>query len=257
MSEAIIDTNVNISRWPTRRIREDEPAQLVTKLRSHGVVETWAGSLDGLLHKDIGAVNARLTEICDSIKDIRMRPFGSINPMLPDWEEDLRRCAIVHKMRGIRLHPNYHGYKLDSDVFKKLLQQATDYRMVVSLAVQMEDERMMHPLMRVRPVDMTPLAEIVPAVKGLKLLVHNAPKSMLGSARQWMNLGEVYLDTAMLEGMNALEDILKDIPLERLVFGSHAPLYYFEANKLKLKESLLHSARLQAIQLGNAQRLLG
>jgi predicted TIM-barrel fold metal-dependent hydrolase len=40
------------------------------------------------------------------------------------------------------------------------------------------------------------------------------------------------------------------------LFGSHAPLFYFEAAALKLEESLLTAEQRQAIGQGNARRLI-
>jgi hypothetical protein len=46
------------------------------------------------------------------------------------------------------------------------------------------------------------------------------------------------------------------VPVERIVFGSHAPYFPLETAILKLMESSLEAQQLQAIMQGNARRLL-
>jgi len=253
----LVDVNVNLSRWPLRRVRGDTTRELAAMLDRHGVTQGWAGSLDGLLHKDIASVNSRLAEECRTHARGRLLPFGSINPKLPDWEEDLRRCAEVHRMPGIRLHPNYHGYTLDDGDFGRLLRLATERRMIVQLALVMEDERMMHPLLRVGPVNTTPLVQLVKQTPGLRLVLLNALRTV--RAQSLLDLiasGEVYVEIAMLEGVGGIANLLEQLPVDRLLFGSHAPLFYFESALLKLKESPLNAEQLSAIRRLNAQRLL-
>jgi predicted TIM-barrel fold metal-dependent hydrolase len=253
----LTDVNVNVSRWPTRRIRDDETARLVARLKLRGVTQAWAGSFDGLLHQDIAAVNSRLADECRSHSDVQLIPFGTINPTLPDWEEDLRRCAEDYQMPGIRLHPNYHGYTLQDDLFLQVLQQATARRMIVGLVVQMEDERMMHPLLKVKPVDHEPLVEHVQAVPGLRLVIHNSGRLLRGAnLAKVLKAGQVFVDIAFLEGLSVLETFLNEAPIERILFGSHAPYHYLESGLLKLQESQLATPQLLAIRHGNAQSLL-
>jgi hypothetical protein len=252
-----IDVNVNLSRWPLRRLPCDEPQRLVAKLRSRGITQAWTGTFDGLLHKDLSAANARLTEDCRRFGEGLLLPFGSINPTLPDWFEEIRRCAQVHQMPGIRLHPNYHGYTLEDPRFERLLQHAVELKLIVQLALVMEDERMMHPRLRVEPVDPEPLVAIVHRTSRLRVVLLNALRTLRDPLlSRLLGAGDVYVDLAMLEGVGGLESLLVRTPVDRILFGSHAPLFYFEAAELKLRESQLTREQSRAICFENVARLL-
>lgn len=253
----ITDVNVSLSRWPFRRLPCDELPELAQKLRACGVTEAWAGSFDGVFHKDVAAVNARLAEACSQRHGVRLRPFGSVNPMLPDWREDLRRCHEEHRMPGIRLHPSYHGYALDAPVFAELLTLAERRGLIVELVVRIEDLRMQHPLMRVPDVDTKPLTKLLAARPGLRLVLLNAMRTIRGDAINALaDAGRVYFEIAMLEGVGGVSKLLDRIPADRLLFGSHAPFFILESAVLKLRESELLPAQLDTITHKNAARLL-
>jgi len=254
----IVDTNVYLSRWPTRRLSCDETPSLVAKLRASGVKSAWAGSLDGLLHNDISAVNARLVKECEEHGKGLLVPFGSINPTLPDWREDLRRCAEEDKMPGVRLHPNYHGYKLDDPVVEDLFALCDEHKLVVQLAVEMEDKRTQHRLMRVEPVDTGSLVRLVKGHPQLQVVLLNALRTLRNdSLSELAEAGRVSFEIAMLEGVGGIDRISQQIDPDQILFGSYFPFFYFEAAVLKFRESELGRVLSDKIQHQNAEKLLG
>jgi len=254
----ITDVNVYLERWPFRRLPCDEPARLVDKLRAGGVTQAWVGSFDGLLHKDIGGVNARLADVCKKVNPQLLIPFGSVNPKLPDWPEDIRRCHEDYRMPGIRLHPNYHGYTLDDPAFAELLTLAEKRGLIVQLAVRMEDVRTQHPLMQVPDVDVGPLVQLVKDRPRLRLVLLNSSRTVRGSVlANLVSAGQVHFEIAMLEGIGGVAKFLDSAPLDRVLFGSHLPLFNLESATLKLRESVLSAAQKNAITHENAKRLLG
>jgi len=256
-AEGLIDVNVYLSRWPLRRLPGEDTADLVAKLRRYGVAQAWVGSLDALLHRDMAAVNTRLADECRRHGDGLLVPFGSVNPKLPDWQDDLRRCVEEHRMPGIRLHPNYHGYTCDDSDFARLLQLAAERGLLVQLALIMEDERTMHPLLRVEPTSVTGLSGLLKRTPGLRLVLLNSQRFLRGKAlADLLAAGEVYVEIAMLEGVGGVANLLAQTPVSRVLFGSHAPLFYFESALLKLQESPLSDEQLGAIRGANARRLL-
>ena len=253
----MIDVNVWLARWPFRRLPDDEPEDLVRRLRRLGVTEAWAGSLDAPLHRDLGGVNLRLVATCRTHGQGLLRPCGAVNPLLPDWREELRRCHEEHKMLGIRLHPNYHGYALDDPAFAELLGEASRRGLIVQIALKMEDERTLHPLLKGLPTtDPAPLAGLLAREPRPKVVLLNALGNVLGERlKRLLATGWISSDIATLEGAAGLERLVMQIGPDKLLFGSHAPLFYAEAAHLKLKESVLTPEQSDAIRQANAQRL--
>src|SRR5882757_3092580 len=76
-SPEIIDTNVHVFDWPFRKLKYAGAKALVANLRRHRITQAWAGSYEGLLHRNLDGVNARLAEECQANGDKMLVPFGT------------------------------------------------------------------------------------------------------------------------------------------------------------------------------------
>jgi predicted TIM-barrel fold metal-dependent hydrolase len=255
----IIDTNVYLSHWTVRRSWAESPSRLVEKLKRHGVVSAWVGSFESVLHTDLAGANARLADACAQAGASFLRAFGTVNPTFPDWEEDLRRCHEVHRMPGIRIFPNYHGYTLDDPRFVKLLELAARRAVLVQVALSIEDDRSQNPVLAVPPAQPGPLPDILQKIPGARVMLLNSGSRVLGANNpllQRLASAGVQFEIATLEGVAGIESLLRRAPGIKLSFGSHSPYFYFEAALLKLQESELTGEQLAALTHGSAQAAL-
>jgi uncharacterized protein len=253
----MIDVNVSLFQWPFRRLTYDDPVKFAAKLQSRGVTQAWAGSFEGVLHRDIEGVNRRLAEACRTYGDGLFVPFGSVNPQLPDWREDVRRCHEDYQMPGIRLHPNYHGYDLKAPEFAKLLSLAEERKLIVQLALRMEDDRTHHPLVQVSDVDATPLLDLLPQHPALRVVLVNSLRTLAGGLLTNLTAHKnVYVEISMKEGVAGITNLLTQVPHPQILFGSHAPFFIFESAENKLRESELGETIRRAIARGNAEGVL-
>jgi len=251
-----VDANVSLFEWPCRRLALDQTDALVGKLRGHGFGQAWAGSFEGLLHRDIGGVNERLAEECRRVGGGLLVPFGEINPALPDWEEDVRRCHEQWSMPGIRLHPNYHGYTLDDPRVERLLALAGERRLVVQIAVLMEDTRTQNHLLRVEDVDVAPLFEVMPRHPRARVLLLNSGKILTRSLERFTTAPGLFHDIARADASGTVGRMVKALPPGRVLFGSHAPFFIFESALIKIDESGLAPEQVRDVLTGNARQLL-
>ncbi len=244
----LIDCNVHLGAHPVRLLREIDESFLARR----EISEAWAASHEALLHRDMAAVNARLVKRCEVSP--RLRAVGCVNPRLPAWEDDLKRCVELHGMKAIRLYPNHHDYTLTDTAFLKLLESATKQNLLLQVVAQMEDQRTQSPLMKLPPVDLKPMGTLMKKMPEARVMVLNANAAMITTAL--LGCTNVWLDIAMIEGVGGVENTLKSWPADKLCFGSHAPFFYWESASLKMQESVLTDEQSNAIRYLNARALL-
>ena len=261
----IIDTNVNLFSWPFRALKYRDSKALVAKLKKHRVIEAWAGSFEALLAKDMNGVNARLAAECLEHGPGFLIPFGSINLAWPDWQEDVRRCHEVHKMPGIRIYPGYQPFDLDHPGMESLVKMISERGLILQAVFGMEDPRVHHPIINVGPATFAPLLRAVKGTPNAKVeLLHFSGSIRDEDLSRFLAQTNMVLDLSRLEGNGAVGRMIGSVqglpsvrvPVERIVFGSHAPYFPLETAILKLIESPLDAQQLQAIMQDNARRLL-
>ena len=264
----IIDTNVNLFDWPFRRLKYRDTKALVAKLKKHRIIEAWAGSFEALLSKDMNGVNTRLADECRTRAPGFLIPFGSVNLAWPDWEEDVRRCHEIHKMPGLRIYPGYQPFDLDHPSMESLLTMTAERGLILQVVFGMEDPRVHHPIINVGPVTLGPLMKAVQNTPKAKVqLLHFSGPAKPSENEQFSQLmtgSNIVMDISRLEGNGVIGRMIGTItglpsarvPIDRIVFGSHAPFFPVETALLKLVESPLDAQQLQAIMQENARRLL-
>ena len=261
----IIDTNVNLFNWPFRALKYRDTKALVAKLRKHRVIEAWAGSFEALLSKDMSGVNTRLADECRTQGPGFLIPFGSVNLAWPDWGDDVRRCHEIHQMPGLRIYPGYQPFDLGHPAMESLVKMTAERGLILQVVFGMEDPRVHHPVINVGPVTFAPLLKAVQNTPNAKVeLLHFSGSSQGEDLSQFMTKANAVMDISRLEGNGAIGRMIGSItglsssrvPVERIVFGSHAPYFPVETGILKLIESPLEVQQLHAIMQGNARRLL-
>jgi len=224
-------------------------------LKQNQISKALAGSFDGILHKDIKAVNRRLVEECQSSGPDLLIPVGSVNPSLPGWESDVIACHEEWRMPGMRLHPNYHGYQLNDREVQKLFGMAAERGMFIQIAMRMEDVRTQHSLVKVPDVNFEALPKLMQQHSELQVTILNGMKSLSGASITKLTANpNLTIEIAMLEGVGGIEKLIKQVPYQQILFGSYFPFFYLESSLNKLKESDLGMQIEKQITWENAQK---
>jgi len=239
------DVNIHLHRWPHHRLPHDDPPALAEHLQINGVTQAWVSSYDALLQQDLTSVNARLAADCAKTAPDLFLPIGTLSPLHPRWQDDLKRCQQTHGMKALRLYPGFHHYTLADPIFRQLLEAATAAKLPIQVVSQLEDARTQHPALQTPAVDLKPLPALLKEIPEARIMVLNASAAMIHTALQPAE--NLWIDIAKLEGCGVLETLLQTWPAQQLAFGSNAPFFYWQAAKLKLQESALTPAQIHTL----------
>ncbi len=168
-------------------------------------------------------------------------------------------------MPGLRIYPGYQPFDLGHPAMESLVKMTAERGLILQVVFGMEDPRVHHPTINVGPVTFAPLLQAVQSAPNAKVeLLHFSGSGQSDDLSQFMTYRNTVMDISRLEGNGAVGRMIGSItglpsarvPVERLLFGSHAPCFPVETAILKLIESPLDAQQLQAIMQENARRLL-
>ena len=159
---------------------------------------------------------------------------------MPGQLRGLERIVDRYRPRGIRLLPNYHGYTLRDGVVDELMAFADEHQLVVQVFAMIADPRW-HFMLKVPALDPEQLDHFTSRHFNARIIVSGLqPVTRLADrARQCPHL---YLDVSRVRGpVFAMEKLVRDVPVDKLLFGSLWPIQIIEATLWQITWSDLPS----------------
>lgn len=225
----IIDANAYLGDWPFRRLRHNTAPGLIALMARHKIDRAIVSSINAIFYKHCQAGNEDLAMATQEHRD-RLIPFATLNPMYPGWPDDLNQCVEEFGMRGLRLFPHYHNYKLTDDESLRLIDAATKHQMPVSIPIRVVDRRQRHWLDNVKDLSHAEIEEIIKARPETTFILTNG----IGWENSQLAKGEEFKSSKFFIEISRLTSVLQEsIPkliaalgADKLVFGAGMPFKY-------------------------------
>jgi len=248
----VIDVNAAVGRWPFVAGWAERADELAAAMAEAGVTQAHVSAMEAVLAPDPLTATVRL---CDSLTGHeRLVPAGVADPTLRTAEADLRRLVSNWSVRLVKLYPGFGGYSAEDDRVVGMVQTGGAEGVLTAVVMRLEDDRNQHRVMRVEPVGVDAVTSLAAKVAPLPLLVLNGLKGEVADLTK--RAENLLFDIAFVESGASLPDLLDEVPAERLVFGSNAPLFYPQAVAAKLAGDEVGEGQRQAIAVGNIEGIL-
>lgn len=250
---AIVDASAFLGPWPFRPTWLGDAEALSNALGRHGIGTCLVAPTAALLVDDPAAANRELIEAAGRCP--ALEPVAAWNPSMPNAADAVAAAQAAGAV-AVKLTPGYHDYELDAEALAPALDALEAARLPACIQLRVEDQRQARLLVPDVPVeDALALAEARPGIRWVLCGGHTP--ELLGMADRLAAAGNVWAEVSHADGVACLERLAGALPADRLLFATHMPFFYPEANVLKLVESDLLLDVRDALLWRNAAELFG
>ncbi|MFM7318789.1 MAG: hypothetical protein ACKO5E_17740 [bacterium] len=251
----IIDMAAFTGPYERRPTKVPLPAGLAEKLEPWGVTQVFAGRINHLRQENTHAVDFPLKSFNRNGVEIHIVPV--LDPTVATWREHLESYWTFHKasLPVIRLHPNYHGYRLSElKAMADLVQWAHDHGSVLQIVVNIDDIRRQHSLGQVPDVATADILNTALKYPHQPFLLSGALMTLMRPLKA-ESAPNLWVDTARLETGLALPILFDNGWAHRLVYASHSPILIAHSSIARVLADLSDTDAMKILN-GNARRLL-
>lgn len=234
----IVDVNTLFGTWP-RANRDVSLNTLLNLMSRHNVVETCSLSARGIFY-DFHEGNDETLAACKAHPSII--PVATLNfAVYLGWREEVKQ-RLEEGFKLFRFFPSIQEWSITGLAFGKFLEFIADYPDTMLL---------------------------LPASEGITSIAHvtkSLPNTVIITSPRYTNLAEtiealhsnqnLLIDTHMINSPDFLEIFRDYVGINRLLFGSNAPLSYFLSALLPITKADIPDDERAAILGENFRRLL-
>ncbi len=253
MKTPYLDVNAWLGAWPFQYFHDDTAGKLEERLAAAGIGRALVGSPEAAFNHDCLAANRLLVKRLAGRRTLH--PVPALDPTKGDWNDNLA-LALDEGAAAVRLFPTFHLYELDSAAALAAVESvAAAGGLSLFVQMRMEDERTHHLRCRVPALAVAPVLALAGRFPSLPVVAlcpyyHEAVELAKGPAN-------VRFDLSHVETLRTVASLTAEVPVERVLLGTHAPFLQPKAALMKLEAPYVSEAARRAIGWENARSILG
>lgn len=251
-----IDVHSFVGHWPFRRIPYRTVADTRQLLARTATDVALITPMASIFYKDCLSAAQELHEALGTAGGTDLLLVAVVNPAFPGWLDDLSIILDDLGCVAVRLIPNYHQYRLTDPEAGALLTELQRREVPLFLSPRVEDERLHHWLVTTPPVSRLDIRWLLRAYPGLKIVLCNLNPDEVGFLqREIVTHPAAYVDTSARMPQFYLEEMVGQLGVDRVVYGTGIPLHYPEPTLRMIGDAHLSEADRRKILYENASRL--
>jgi len=256
----MIDVSAHLGHFAFLRLRNNTASKLLALMDRKRIDKAVVASAAAITYRNAQAGNEDLAAEVRPHRD-RLISFAVLNPVYAGWEDDLKICHEEFGIKGMRLYPRWHNYRLTDPRCLELIHAAAQRGLVVSIPIRVEDRRHGSWLADIPDVGYEEIAALMRAAPKAKFILANG-SGFVGSPLGRKNNGlppNYVIDISLLRSEldNEIGQLLANLGEDRVVLGTGMPFHYPDPAFVKLELLDVAEAVKEKIRHGNAARLLG
>ena len=242
-----IDFNCFSGNWPFHKVRYNTVEKIMQLHKRCGIEGGLVSACEAIFYQDPYEAELSLSK---ELMGTNYYHAMTLNPTLPAWKDDLRRCVEMLGVKAVRLVPGYHGYTLADDVMKEVCDSLRQYNLPLILTLRIEDERttwMVNP----RFIPVTEVKAFLETYTDIPTLVANVRINETADlAPVFETRQNLFIDTAgFMRGLFPVDTAYPYVK-GQMVFGSNAPCSEMQCFTFLVAKSSLSDSQKDAVYAG-------
>ena len=246
------DVNCFVGHWPFRKSRFTTLGQLKEKHQRNGISQGFVSSLQSVFWNDPMEAEE---DLAGELSASGYAQICTVNPMLPDVERFVEEAVRRFQVKGVRLCPSYHGYRLDDPCLESLNRTLERLGLPLYITVQLEDPRMNYVVFP-RELELEELkvaAEVFPEINVLYCFIQEGDAAAMAELLNTRK--NLYVDTSGFRGPSCcMEKLLESVDSHKILYGSAYTLYALNSSLGCVEQADISDEIKQRILWENAVR---